>query len=301
MTSSNFNRPGAVDLSTLAQQSAQPAPGGGSTGSYVVDLTEQNLQEVMGKSVQHVVLVEVWSARAGAEAYSRDLAELAEEFAGKFLLARVNADEQGGIVQALQIRAVPTLLALIGGQAAPLAEGPQPREQLKQVLDQVMQMAAANGIIGRAEPVHHGATGEEDAGPDPRFAAADAALERGDFAAAVDEFDALLQANPNDHEAAAGKAQAGLLARATTHDPHQVTERIKADPSDLEAHLAAADLEMAQGEADAAFDRLLTMIRATSGDDRDRLRVRLLELFETLGAADPRVQKARRALTTALF
>ena len=136
--------------------------------------------------------------------------------------------------------------------------------------------------------------------PDPRFAAADEALARGDFAAAVAEFDKLVQANPNDAEAKAGRAQAGLLARAAVLDPRSTLARA-ASSTELVDQLAAADVEMITGQAEAAFDRLIGVIGRSSGDDRNTARVRLLELFETLGNGDPRVLKARRDLMAALF
>ena len=134
-----------------------------------------------------------------------------------------------------------------------------------------------------------------------RFAAADAALERGDFAAAEAEFDVLLKADPADAEAKAGKAQAGLLARASALDPQAALTAAAAPDATVADHLAAADLELATGRVDEAFDRLIGQIKVRTGPERDEVRVRLLALFDTVGNADPRVLKARRALMTALF
>jgi putative thioredoxin len=230
------------------------------------------------------------------------LIEIANASDGKFLLARLNVDAAPGIVQALGLQAVPTVIALINGQLAPLFQGVLAKDQVNAAIDQLLKAAVANGMVGRAQPV--GTESPPDAEPepeaDPRYAAADAALERGDFAEARDEFDKLLQANPNDVEAQAGKAQAGLLARAATLDPR--TTLLAADASDdLDSQLAAADVEMISGQAEAAFARLIDLVKRLSGDDRNKARVRLLELFETLGNTDDRVLKARRDLMTALF
>ncbi len=221
------------------------------------------------------------------------------------MLARLNVDTAPGIVQALQLQAVPTVVALIGGQVAPLFQGVLPKDQVATAIDQLLKAALANGIVGRADPVGTAPTDdlEEAAEPvaDPRFAAADEALERGDFAAAEAEFDKLLAANPQDAEAQAGKAQAGLLARATALDPQAVFAKAAAPDASVDDQLSAADVELATGDADAAFARLIDQVKQRTGDERDRVRVRLLELFETLGNADERVLKARRALMTALF
>ena len=84
------------------------------------------------------------------------------------------------------------------------------------------------------------------------------------------EFDRLLQADPNDAEAKAGRAQAGLFARAAALDPQTVLAR--AEESDaVDDQLAAADVEMLSGQAEAAFARLTAVVRTRPGPDRDAL------------------------------
>ena len=312
MSSSSFNRPGAVDLSQLAQRAKQSAAGsapssGRSTGaSYVIQVTEQTFEsEAIRKSVKYPVVVELYSPRvATGQQLSDALIEIANASDGKFLLARLNVDAAPGIVQALGLQAVPTVIALIGGQAAPLFQGVLPKDQVQAAIDQLLTAAVANGIIGRADPVGGAPApeGDEDAEPeaDPRFAAADAAFARGDFETARDEFDKLLQANPADSEAQAGKAQAGLFARAAALDGPAVLAKAETE-DDLGTQLAAADVEMITGDADAAFARLIALIKRLAGDERNQVRLRLLELFDTLGNSDERVLKARRDLMTALF
>ncbi|HYI58776.1 MAG TPA: tetratricopeptide repeat protein [Microlunatus sp.] len=317
MSTSSFSRHGAVDLSQLAQKAKQPPPSagiptgaGGRTaggGSYVVELTEQTFESVaIRASMQYPVIVEFYSssrATAGSQELSTALADVASSSDGKFLLGRLDIDTAQQIAGAIGLQAVPTVVALIGGQLAPLFQGAVPAEQLGPVIDSVLKAAVTNGIVGRAEPL--GAAAEEtvdsEPGPDPRFAEADAALERGDFAAAEAEFDKLLQANPADAEAKAGKAQAGLLVRASKLDAQVVMLAASSATAPLPVHLDAADLELASGRVEDAFTRLIGQVKARSGDERDQARKRLLELFETVGNADPRVLKARRDLMTALF
>ncbi|HEY6813834.1 MAG TPA: tetratricopeptide repeat protein [Propionibacteriaceae bacterium] len=309
MSSSSFHRPGAVDLSQVAQrakQSATAQPNGPRTagGSYVVEVTEQTFEaETIRKSLKHPVVVELYSPRvATGQQLSDALIEIANASEGKFLLARLNVDAAPGIVQALGLQAVPTVIALINGQLAPLFQGVLAKDQVQAAIDQLLKAAVANGIVGRAQPV--GSESSADAEPeptaDPRYEAADDALQRGDFAAAREEFDKLLQANPNDVGAQAGKAQAGLFARAGALDPESTLAAANGS-DDVNIQLAAADVEMITGQADAAFARLIELIKRLSGDQRNQVRVRLLELFETLGNTDERVLKARRDLMTALF
>jgi putative thioredoxin len=310
MSSSSFSRAGAIDLSQLAARAQPPAgtPGAGGAGrpgvSYVLEVTEQTFEaETIRRSLKHPVVLELYSPRvASGQQLSDALAELANASDGKFLLARLNVDTAPGIVQALQLQAVPTVIALIGGQIAPLFQGVLPKDQVQAYLDQLLKAAVANGIVGRADPVGDAAGDDEGegAGPDPRFAAADEAIERGDFDTAVEEFDRLLQTYPNDPEVKAGRAQAGLFARGAALDPTAALAKA-AESDEVEDQLAAADVEMLTGNAEAAFSRLLTVVRTRAGADRDAARVRLLDLFETLGNGDERVLKGRRDLMAALF
>lgn len=287
----------AMDLSGIAAAAkAPPVPPG---ASFVLDVDESNFESVMQLSTRHPVVVELYSPRANAQALSDDLIALANAAAGAYLLARVNVDVSATIAQALGIQAVPTVIGVIAGQLAPLFQGTRSKAEAETVIAQLLQVAASNGLVGRAEPVAGGA-GETDEA-DPRFAEADAALERGDFAVALAEYDKILAQTPNDPEAKIGRAQVALLARSGGIDPAAVLARAASEPASADAQLAAADLEVLSGRPDQAFDRLIALIRETAGAERDAVRVRLLELFEIVGPADPAVLKARRDLMSALF
>ncbi len=295
VTPNGLNISGAMDLSGIAAAAKSPPPPPGAI--YVTDVDERSFEATIQLSMRHPLVVELYSPRANAQSLSDDLAELANAAAGKYLLARVNVDTSPQIAAAFGVQAVPTVIGVVGGQLAPLFQGTRPKAEVEAIIGQLLQAAASAGIVGRAEPVGMDA----EAGPDPRFAEADAALERGDFAAAVEEFDKILAQTPNDPEAKAGRAQASLLVRLGGIDPATVLARAEQAPTDVAAQTAAADVELAGGSAQAAFDRLLGAIRVTSGDDREQLRLRLLELFETVGQSDPAVLKARRDLMSALF
>ncbi len=289
-------RGGAIDLSAL-KPTPPPPPG----SSWVVDVDDRTFEPLISLSMQHPVVVELWSPRANGAKLSDDLRALAHEAGGRYLLARVNVDEAKGVAQALGVQAVPMVVGVIGGQLAPLFQGTTEKTIAKTAIDELLRVAAANGLTGRAQPVPATGDAAQPAGPDPRFEAADAALAAGDFERAVEEFDALLAANPADAEAAAGRAQARLLVRVQTTDPQAVVAAAQASPDDPDAQLPMADLELAAGNLDAAFERLLGLVRRTSGDARNQVRLRLLELFETVGNTDPAVLRARRELTSALF
>lgn len=309
MTSESFSRPGAVDLSAIKQQAPAAGPQGSTGPRYVTEIrSPQDFDALIGLSMKHPVLVELTSPRAqGADTMSADLADLVNGMGGKLLLAHINVDAVPQLAQALRIQAVPTVIALLGGQVAPLFQGVQPRENLTAVMDQVLQAAVANGIVGKADPVgsgQGGAEGETADAParpvDPRFDPAYAAMERGDFATARAEFERLLKETPNDTEALVGRAQAGLLARSTELDGSEPT-RAAAEPDNIEAQLKAADFDLVQGDPEAAFFRLVDVVRRSAGDEREAVRVRLVELFDTVGPTDPAVLKFRRQLASALF
>lgn len=304
MTSQSFSRPGAVDLSglTAAQPTENAAPGG---ANYAVEVTEASFEVIAQQSTRYPVVLLLVSGRdASSSQVQRDLTQTINAAQGRLLLGLVDVDTQPRIAQALGVAAVPTAIALLGGQMAPLFQGTRDRADIQAVVDQIVQVAAANGLAGRAAPQPVAAAASESAGEqaalDPRFTAADEALQTGDFKQAVAEFDKLLKANPRDSEAQAGRAQASLLLRTSNLD-EQVIAAAEAHPDDLDAQLAAADLELITGDAQAAFDRLIDLIRRTSGPERDQVRVRLLGLFDTMDGADPVVKKARRALSMALF
>ena len=295
VTPAAFNPARAIDLSGIAAAAkAPPAPPG---ASYVLELDETTFEPAIQLSAKHPVVIELYSPRANAQALSDDLIALANAAGGKYLLARVNVDAVPQIAAAFGVQAVPTVVGVVGGQLAPLFQGTRPKAEVEMILNQLLQAAAGAGVVGIAEPVSIDA----EAGPDPRFAAADEALSTGDFAQAVAEFDKILTQTPNDPEAKAGRAQASLLARVSALDPAQTLAAADARPTDVVAQLAAADAELMGGGTQQAFNRLIDLIRNTAGPDRETVRLRLLELFETVGASDPAVLKARRDLMSALF
>ncbi|TBT95247.1 tetratricopeptide repeat protein [Propioniciclava tarda] len=267
----------------------------------MVEADEKTFENVLNLSMRHPVVIEFYSPRANADALSADLKSLANAAAGRWLLVRLNVDAAPRIAQALGIQAVPMVVGVLSGQLMPLFQGTRERSEVSALIDQLIQAAVANGVVAKAQPVAAGAEAEAPLEPDVRFAAADAAMEAGDYALAVAEFDKILSATPGDSEAAAGKAGAELLVRLGDADPNLVIARATAHPDDVDAQLAAADMEVAGGVPEAAFARLIGVVRATSGADRDKARVRLLALFETIGSSDPMVLKARRDLMSALY
>jgi putative thioredoxin len=285
---------GAVDLSGLKQRAQQPPPGGGAAPSGGIEVTEANFEaEVLVRSGQVPVVVVLWSPRSDASVQLAEaLGVLAADDAGKWSLATVNVDVVPRVAQMFGIEAVPTVVALAGGQPLASFQGPQPPEQLRRWVDSLLS-ATAGKLSGSAD------SGDEPAA-DPALAHARDLLEAGDFAAAAAAYQAILDADPGHVEAKGALRQMTFLERATSHSP-DVVAAADAAPDDIDAAFAAADVQILNQDVIPAFDRLIALVRKTSDDDRTKVRTRLIELFELFDPADPDVITGRRNLANALY
>ena len=302
---------GAVDLSALrnrpapgsAPASGAGAPGGAPAGSrpFVLDVTEATFEaDVLVQSQTVPVVIDFWAEWCGpCKQLSPVLERLAGEYAGRFVLAKIDVDANQRIAQAAQVQSIPMVVGVVAGQVVPLFAGAYPEAQVRQYLDELIKVANANGVTGTAQA--HVADAEQpvEEPVDPRWDAAADAIDRGDFDAAADAYRSILTETPSDPDATAGLAQVDLLRRVTAADP-AVVARAATDPADVEAACAAADAEVAAGDLDAAFARMVEAVRLASGAERTTAREHLIALFDLAGD-DPRVANARVALANALF
>ena len=307
MSAESFMRPGAVDLSGLAARSQPPAgvSNGAVATGVVVEVTEATFQaEVLNRSMSVPVVIDFWADWCQpCKQLSPILEKLAAEYAGRFLLATIDVDANQQLGAAFQVQSIPSVFAVLKGQPVPLFQGAMPEPQVREVLDQLFKVAAANGVTGRLEVRPGDGPTAEPVEPshDPRYDTAHDAIEKGDFDAAAAAYRSMLAESPADPDAKAGLAQVELLRRNKGNDLNSVVATAALRPADIDAQLAAADAEVVAGRVDAAFARLVGTVRGASGDDRERVRARLVELFEIVGLSDPRVLKARAALASALF
>ncbi|MBF4608507.1 tetratricopeptide repeat protein [Curtobacterium sp. VKM Ac-1393] len=323
---------GAVDLSSLvdrAQRPPQPPAGaaaqpgdpssaavpGGETGadltvpSLVLDVTDATFQDILEMSSVVPVIVDIWAEWCGpCKQLSPILEQLTAEYDGRVLLAKVDADTNPQLVQAFQAQSIPTVAAVIGGRPLGLFVGALPEAQVRDVFEQVLQAAEQNGVSGRVRV--DGAVGSEDSAEQgepepeplpPHHQAAYDAIEQGDYATAITEYKTAILQDPHDQMAVAGLAQVSLLDRLNGHTAEDIRAAAGAGPQDVQAQLAVADLDISGGHVDDAFGRLLDLVSTVFGEDREALRVRLVEYFELIGTDDPRVVAARRRLASALY
>ncbi|HEX5568288.1 MAG TPA: tetratricopeptide repeat protein [Streptomyces sp.] len=318
----NMSMSGVVDLAALkaageARQKAEEARAraarqqgdgaGAAPVSLVIDVDEADFeQEVLQRSAQVPVVIDFWAEWCGpCKQLGPLLEQLAQEYAGRFVLAKIDVDRNQMLFQQFGVQGIPAVFAVVGGQALPLFQGAAPEQQVRQVLDQLIQVAEQRfGIVGG--PVEAGEDAEQAlAAPrtpqDPALAAAHAALDAGDLGGAIQAYQNVLTDNPANTEAKLGLAQAQLLQRVQGLDGARVRKEAADDPADVQAQLRAADLDVAGGHIEDAFGRLVETVRRTAGEDREAARLRLLELFEVVGPEDPRVTAARGALARVLF
>ncbi|MFJ8472859.1 tetratricopeptide repeat protein [Kitasatospora sp. NPDC094011] len=274
----------------------------------VIDVTEDTFEtEVVQRSTEVPVVIDFWAEWCGpCKQLSPILEGLAEEYAGAFVLAKIDVDANQLIAQQFGIQGIPAVMAVVAGQLVPLFQGAESAANVRKVLDQLILVAEQRfGISGTGAAVAApGEPGEAVAAQrpeDPALSAAHDALDAGDLAGAIRAYQDVLADQPGNTEATLGLAQAELLQRVEGLDLQAVRSAAAADPKDVEAQLRAADLDLVGGHVEDAFGRLVSTVGRTFGEDRDTARLRLLELFEVIGPEDPRVVTARAALARVLF
>jgi putative thioredoxin len=299
---------GAVDLAAVkarsdaaARAQAAPPPSAatpaGAPGSAVVDVSEATFQaEVLDRSFQVPVVLDLWAEWCGpCKQLSPVLERLAAEGGGSWVLAKVDVDANPALAQGLRVQGIPAVKAVWQGQLVAEFNGAIPEEQARQFITELV-----NATTGGAVPGGTPEGSEAEVAEDPRLDAAEEALERGDLAAAEAAYQAILDAEPDHPEAGLALRQVQLFRRAEEAGPNALALADDA-PDDVVAQTRAADFLLGTGNVEAAFDRLLDVVRRSAGEDRDSARKHLIELFAVVGDDDPRVGAARRRLTAALF
>jgi putative thioredoxin len=290
---------GAVDLSSLVNPAPPVAAPTGKGSSLVVEATDATFSSILELSNSVPVLVEFYG-----QGLAPSLGALVAEFGGRMVLATIDGAKNPQLVQAFQVTEVPTVAAVIGGRPLQLFVGLPEQEEIRGVLNQVLEVAKQQNITGTV-PV-------EDADPDaeaepveeplpPHHQEAFDAISAGDFATAIAEYKLAIAQNPRDALAVAGLAQVSLLARLEGTTADGIRAAAASAPDDVNAQLAVADLDISGGHVDDAFLRLLELFPTLDAEGKTLVRTRLLEHFEVVGTDDPRVVAARRRLTALLY
>jgi putative thioredoxin len=315
------------------------AADGGASGA-VIDVTEETFgTDVLERSLSTPVIIDLWASWCGpCKQLSPVLEKLAVQAAGRWVLAKIDTEANPQLSAALRVESIPMVMVALGGQIVPGFIGAMPEAQVRQWLEQVMSEAERLGFTGQgagpggaADGAAQGGTGQGGTGQggtgqgragqpgaagrsgpggqpgatgasrDPELAEAQEAMERGDLDGAEKAFEKLQANSPGNPVAALGLAQVRLIKRVNSYDQAQARRDASQHPADVEAQCRVADIELAMGRIDEAFDRLIGTIRRSVGEDKDRARIHLLSLFDVLPPRDPRVAKARATLSSLLF
>jgi putative thioredoxin len=281
----NFGQ--AFDLSSLTKPKVDP-----STPLPGIEVSVENLSsDILPLSLVRPVIVLMWSPRSAESVEMlKVLGKLEIDYKGAFALARVDIEAHPQVAQAFQTKTVPYAVAIIAEQLVPLFEQSYPEAQVRMVMDKVLTLAAEQGI-GQA-PVEQMEAEEIEALE---------ALEAGNYVAAEAAYKKWLSRKPAENLAKLGLAQTQLLMRTEGLELNDVIEQSALNPSDIALQLKAADVEIVNGGVEAAFARLIHAVRATSGDERTKVKDHLLNLFALVDQSDPRLVAARKELASALF
>jgi putative thioredoxin len=284
--STNFSN--VFDLSTLKKSDLPESPIPG------IAVTQENLvSDFVSKSKEQVVVLLCWSPRSAQSKEILDiLGKLESADKGAWLLGTVDVDSQPQVAQALQVKAVPIAIAIVAEQLLPLFESVPQIDQVRLVINKLLELAAQKGV-GQAPEVL------AEIPLEPEEQAAYAALEKSDFKAAKIAYESWLKRKPNEPVAVIGLAQVNLMLRVEGLDPELTLKSAKSD--DLTSQLMCADIEIATGNNEAAFTRLLNVIRSFSGDEKEKAKLHLIQLFNLVNPSDPSLLKARNELASLLF
>lgn len=313
------NLRGAIDLSALVNKSSADTEG--SVGSeatlelpgLLFDGTESNIEQFLQLSTRvPVIMALVSTSNESDQQLVAVLDRVVTSRSGQTVLVRVDIDSQPQLAQAFQAQTVPTVAAIVAGRPVQLFSGQQSEEVISDVVEQLVALAAQNGVrervrvTGQPDPVadtrdDNGEPMPQEEALPPHHAEAQAAIERGDYDTAIAEYKTALAQDPRDQLAVAALAQVGLLARLVGVNDVALWQSAAENPADVDHQLAVADLDIAGGHVVDAFDRLLSLFPRLAGQDRETVRLRLIDYFEIVGAPDPRVVAARGRLTSLLY
>ena len=281
----------AFDLSSLTKPKVVE-----SENQSVPEATVENLMtDYVALSKEKPVVLLAYSPRSKASVDLRDLmAEMAKRDNFTWIFGAINADAQPQLVQALQVQSVPFAIAFIDEQPLALFDKIYPQEQIALVITKLFEVAKERGLKVDIPEV-------KEIPMEPEEVAALSALEKGDYSGAAMAYRNWLQRKPDEQLAKIGLAQCELMIRIEGLSPELTIKDANSHPDVIEKQLMASDIEIAQGLPKNAFERLITLVRNSAGEDKKRVKEHLLLLFQLVDPSDPELIRARNELASALF
>jgi len=293
---SNFA--GGYDLSKLTKPVPSATPKASvMVPSLVFECTEQNLRDVLAISNELPVILEFHADSVKPLDFSERLERIVLSLAGRVVLARVDAQTEQRVAQAFAVKGAPTLIAVMKGQPVPLFEGDQDEASTSKVLEQVLKVAAENGLTAIAAIGDASLPTEAATKLAPLHQEAFDAIGRMDFDAAIAAYKRALVENPRDDLAVSGMAQVKLLQRTEGIDPSSLSAT---PPVDLPGLLAWADMKASMGEIGVAFNAVLDAFE-TNPESKDQLRKHLVELFAIVEPDNEDLAASRKRLASLIY
>ena len=281
---------------------------------YIHNVSMQNFQNlVLENSIDKPVLVDFWADWCQpCQTIMPMLAKLAEEYAGKFELAKVNADDEQELAAHFGIKSLPTMKLFFKGQLVDERMGVVPESDIREMLDkhivsesdqfmQAAMMAYEQGQTEQALEILNQALAKDPDNAELKITIAQMVNAQGDSESALTLLDSLDDEGNRLDSAVKLRAEIKLAAQlADLPDLNEIEQRLSQNPADLEALLQKSRHLVAQGDYDDAMECLLTVMRNDRSFEDDAGRNGLLEIFDLLGGEHPSVQKYRRKLFTLL-
>ncbi|MBL7004031.1 MAG: co-chaperone YbbN [Gammaproteobacteria bacterium] len=281
-----------------------------SNSPYIIDVTEENFEAVVIQgSMQQPVLVDFWAEWCNpCQTLIPIVSKLAEEYGGKFILAKINTEAQQQLAVQNGIKSLTTVKMFKGGQAVDEFMGALPEGDVRAFLDkhinapgnplydQAMQAYTA-GDTQTALTLLNQALAEDPSNATLKIDIANIVFQQGDF----DSAKALIKSLDHEHQRQDEVKE--LLAQITLKerlsdapDVAELEQRIEKDDADLEAHLQLSDVYAANGQAEQSLELLLHIMRKDRTFKDDAGRTGLINLFDILGADHPLTKAYRRKM-----
>ena len=280
---------------------------------FIIDVTRGNFAEVIEASSRVPVLLDFWASWCQpCHALMPVLAKLAEEYQGKFLLGKLNTEEEQEIAAQFGIRSIPTVKLFRDGQPVDEFMGALPEQAVREFLDrhlpresdtqvdaarQRLETGDAAGALTLLQTAHDADPGN----PRVTIALAEAQAASGDAEAAGATLDSLPVDEKDSPEVNALRSRLYFAAQASdAPSAAELESRLQTDADDHEARLQLATRKIADGDYETAMELLLELMQKDREFGDDAGRNGLVKLFDLLGE-DPLVGKYRRRMASLLY